>query len=96
MEFGERVVYTLHVCMYVCTSELYIVRNKNKIARETMCCLVSNILFYLLHFYTRKNAQVVTNMQQTCSNAVPTTCQHSTGCVRTACSRLVDKLSTAC
>ena len=25
--------------------------------------------------YTRKNAQVVTNLQQTCSNAVPTTCQ---------------------
>jgi hypothetical protein len=23
---------------------------------------------------TRKNAQVVTNLQQTCSNAVPTTC----------------------
>jgi hypothetical protein len=41
---------------------------------------------------TRKNAQVVTNLQQTCSNAVPTT----TGCVRTACSQLVDKLSTAC
>jgi hypothetical protein len=25
--------------------------------------------------YTRKNAQVVTNLQQTCSNAVPTTYQ---------------------
>jgi hypothetical protein len=25
--------------------------------------------------YTRENAQVVTNLQQTCSNAVPTTCQ---------------------
>jgi hypothetical protein len=25
--------------------------------------------------YTCKNAQVVTNLQQTCSNAVPTTCQ---------------------
>jgi hypothetical protein len=25
--------------------------------------------------YTRKNAQVVTNLQQTCSNTVPTTCQ---------------------
>jgi hypothetical protein len=25
--------------------------------------------------YTRKNAQVVTNLQQTCSNAVPKTCQ---------------------
>jgi hypothetical protein len=26
-------------------------------------------------YYTHKNAQVVTNLQQTCSNAVPTTCQ---------------------
>jgi hypothetical protein len=26
-------------------------------------------------YYTRKNTQVVTNLQQTCSNAVPTTCQ---------------------
>ena len=25
--------------------------------------------------YKRKNAQVVTNLQQTCSNVVPTTCQ---------------------
>ena len=39
--------------------------------------------------YTRKNAQVVTNLQQTCSNNL------STGCVRTACSQLADKLSTA-
>ena len=29
----------------------------------------------LNHAYTRKNTQVVTNLQQTCSNAVPTTCQ---------------------
>jgi septation ring formation regulator EzrA len=41
------------------------------------------------YIYTRKNAQVVTNLQQTCSNNL------STGCVRTACSQLVDKLSTA-
>jgi hypothetical protein len=26
-------------------------------------------------YYTRKNAQVVTNLQQTCGNAVSTTCQ---------------------
>jgi hypothetical protein len=26
-------------------------------------------------YYTGKNAQVVTNLQQTCSNVVPTTCQ---------------------
>jgi hypothetical protein len=42
--------------------------------------------------YTRKNAQVVA--KQTCSNAVPTTCQ----CVRTACSQHVDNkpLTTTC
>ena len=40
--------------------------------------------------YTRKNAQVVTNLQKTCSNAVPTTCQQDVF------ARLVDKLSTAC
>jgi hypothetical protein len=27
--------------------------------------------------YARKNAQVVTNVQKTCSNAVPTTCQQN-------------------
>jgi hypothetical protein len=49
---------------------------------------------------TRKNAQVVTNLQAatTCGHQlVPTTCGHlSTGCVRTACSQLVDKLSMTC
>jgi 3-methyladenine DNA glycosylase Tag len=40
--------------------------------------------------YTRKNAQVVTNLQQTCSNAVPTTCQQDVFAL------LVDKLPTAC
>jgi hypothetical protein len=39
--------------------------------------------------YTRKNAQVVTNLQQTCYNAVAAMYSHS-------CSQLVDKLSTAC
>ena len=28
-----------------------------------------------MDLYTRKNAQVVKNLQQTCSNVVPTTCQ---------------------
>ena len=42
---------------------------------------------------TRKNTQVVTN----CSRLVAMLFQHlSTGCVRTACSQLVDKLQTAC
>jgi hypothetical protein len=44
--------------------------------------------------YTRKKAQVVTNLQQTCSNAVPTTCEQ--GCVRTSCSQLVNGLLTTC
>ena len=40
--------------------------------------------------YTRKNAQVVTNLQQTCSNAVPTTCQQDVF------ARLVPSLFTSC
>jgi hypothetical protein len=31
-------------------------------------------IILLVEMYTRKNAQVVTNLQQTCSNAFPTTC----------------------
>ena len=47
--------------------------------------------------YTRKNAQVVTNLQQTCSNAVPTTCQQDVFALLvpsllTNCQRLVDNL----
>ena len=46
---------------------------------------------------TRKNAQVVTNLQQTCSNAVPTTCQQDVFALLvpsffTSCQRLVDNL----
>ena len=39
--------------------------------------------------YTRKNAQLVTNLQQTCSKLVARF-------IRTACSQLVDKLLQAC
>ena len=43
-----------------------------------MICRIANQLWphnlRLVH-YTRKNAHVVTNLQQTCSNAVPTTSQ---------------------
>jgi hypothetical protein len=51
--------------------------------------------------YTRKNAQVVTNLQQTCSNAVPTTCQQDVFALLvpsllTSCQRLVDKLLQDC
>ena len=50
--------------------------------------------------YTRKNAQVVTNLQQTCSNAVPTTCQQDVfvllvPSLLTTCQRLVDNLIAA-
>jgi hypothetical protein len=47
---------------------------------------------FFKNMYTRKNAQVVA--KQTCSNAVPTTCQ----CVRTACAQHVDNkpLTTTC
>ena len=48
--------------------------------------------------YTRKNAQVVTNLQQTCSNAVPTTYQQDVLAllVPSLDSLIADKLSTAC
>jgi hypothetical protein len=47
--------------------------------------------------YKSKNAQVVTNLQQTCNNAVPTTCQQDVFALLvpsllTSCQRLVDKL----
>jgi hypothetical protein len=40
--------------------------------------------------YTRKNAHVATNLQQTCSNAVPTTCQQDVFAL------LVPSLLTSC
>jgi hypothetical protein len=51
--------------------------------------------------YTRKNAQVVTNLQQICSNAVPTTCQQDVFALLvpsllTSCARLVDNLLQGC
>jgi hypothetical protein len=52
--------------------------------------------------YTRKNARVVTNLQQTCSNAVPTTsCQQDVFALLvpsllTSCQRLVDNLLQGC
>jgi hypothetical protein len=51
--------------------------------------------------YTRKNAQVVTNLEQTCSNAVPTTCQQDVfsllvPSLLTSCQRLVDNLLQGC
>jgi hypothetical protein len=51
--------------------------------------------------YTRKNAQVVTNLQQTCSNVVPTTSQQDmlallVPSLLTSCERLVDNLLQGC
>jgi hypothetical protein len=51
--------------------------------------------------YTRKNAQVVTSLQQTCSNAVPKTCQQDVFALLvpsmlTSCKRLVDNLLQGC
>jgi ABC-type uncharacterized transport system fused permease/ATPase subunit len=47
--------------------------------------------------HTYKNAQVVTDLQQTCSNAVPTTCQQDVFALLlpsllTTCQRLADNL----
>ena len=52
--------------------------------------------------YTRKNAQVVRNLQQTCNDAVPTTCQQDVfallvpSLLRQACSNLLTSLLQAC
>jgi hypothetical protein len=50
---------------------------------------------------TTRNAQVVTNLQQTCNNAVPTTCQQDVFAVLvpsllTSCQWLVDNLLQGC
>jgi hypothetical protein len=62
-----------------------------------------NAIYHRITSYTRKNAQVVTNLQQTCSNAVPTTCQQDVFAlvllvpnVLTSCQRLVDNLLQSC
>jgi hypothetical protein len=52
-------------------------------------------------YYTRKNAQIATNLQQICSNAVPTTCQQDVFALLvpsllTSCQRLVGNLLQVC
>ena len=42
---------------------------------STRLWLCTGLIKFLPSTYTRKNAQVVTNLQQACSNAVPTTSQ---------------------
>jgi hypothetical protein len=63
--------------------------------------VVWNWCFHVLYTCTSKNAQVVTNLQQTCSNAVPTTCQQDVFALLvpsllTSCQRLVDKFLQGC
>jgi hypothetical protein len=69
-----------------------------KILAELLILLAELLMFFR---YTRKNAQVVTNLQQTCSNAVPTTCQQDVFALLvpsllTSCQRLVDNLLHGC
>jgi hypothetical protein len=60
-----------------------------------------NELTRTFNVYTRKNAQVVPNLQQTCSNAIPTTCQQDVfvllvPSLLTSWQRLVDNLLQGC
>ena len=57
---------------------------------QQTCCN----LRVLVAVYTRKNAQLVTNLQQTCSKLVGTSLLQDF--IRTACSLIVDKLLQAC
>jgi hypothetical protein len=65
------------------------------------CISFTSQLSVIVSIYTRKNAQVVTNLQRTCSNAVPTTCQQDVFALLvpsllTSCQRLVDNLLQGC
>jgi hypothetical protein len=46
-----------------------------KVYQDKVSSISTNPLACVAGVYLRKNAQVVTNLQQTCSNAVPTTSQ---------------------
>jgi hypothetical protein len=72
-------------------------------ANASSCPLHSYIHHQLIAYYTGKNAQVVTNLQQTCSNAVPTTCVRQdvfnrmcSHCLFPACWQVVNGLLTTC
>ena len=56
----------------------------------TTCLQACNNLCVFTCVYARKNAQVVTNLQQTCSDAVPKTCQQDVFAL------LVPSLLTTC
>jgi hypothetical protein len=56
---------------------------------------------WTVFLYTRKNAQVVIHLQQTCSNAIPTTCQQDVFALLvpsllTSFQQLVDNLLQGC
>jgi hypothetical protein len=64
-------------------------------------CLIFGTVILVLELelvYTRKNAQVVTNLQQTCSNAVPTTCQQDvlSHCLFLACQQVINSSLKTC
>jgi hypothetical protein len=73
-----------------------LVKTRSEIAIQTF----TFIIFFTI--YARNNAQVVTNLQQTCSNAVRTTCQQDAVFVLlvpsllTTCQWLVDNLLQGC
>ena len=72
-----------------------VVKTRSEIAIQTF----TFIIFFTI--YARNNAQVVTNLQQTCSNAVRTTCQQDVfvllvPSLLTTCQRLADNLLQGC
>ena len=79
-------------------------RDGPEIYSQKVDCLINKVLngdFSVVTIYTRKYAQVVTNLQQTCRNAVPTTCQQDVFALLapsllTSCERLVDNLLQGC
>jgi hypothetical protein len=74
-----------------------------KVYQDKVSSISTNPLACVAGVYLRKNAQVVTNLQQTCSNAVPTTCQQDVFALLvpsllTTCYKVVelDRLVTSC
>ena len=98
---GTTFLLKLHICPYViCVLGVNASHTRLKthrlfqvdIDRREQCCAAN---------HTRKKAQVVTNLQQTCSNAVPTTCQQDVFALLvpsllTSCQRLVGNLLQGC
>jgi hypothetical protein len=69
--------------------------------KKSLSSYIASNEVYLLLYCTCKNAQVVTNLQQTCGSAVPTTCQHDVFALLvlsllTSFQRLIDNLLQGC